>query len=169
MSKKIVLIPLLLIAAALISGCTFNQGKGTNTTVSSDLIPTTNLPDGFTYMGSHEIPVDIGGSSINATEGIYRNKGDDVYIQVIENDNPQALLAQYKLQKQKEFKSGFNPFTPITLNGHNATQVTDFSTENGQQRQNYAVVWATEKAMILVASPTAELQTVIALAKATGS
>lgn len=169
MPKKIVWIPLLLITAVIISGCIFNQGKGTNTTVSSDLIPTTNLPQGFTYMGSHEIPVDIGSSSINATEGVYRNNGDDFYIQVIENDYPQALLTQYKLQKQKEFKSGFNPFQEISLNGHNATQITDFSVIKQQQRQNYAVIWATGKAMILVSSPTADLQTVIALAKATGS
>jgi hypothetical protein len=161
MSKKIIWIPVLLIIAIL-TGCT-------NTTVSTDLIPTTNLPSGFTYVGSHVISVSIGGSSINATEGVYKNNGDDVYIQVIENDNPQALLAEYKLQIQNEFKSGYNPFQDISFNGHNATQVTDFTTVQGQQRQDYSVVWATGKAMILVASPTADLQTVIALAKATGS
>jgi hypothetical protein len=169
MSKKIVWIPLLLITAVLISGCISNQGKGTNTSVSSDLIPTTNLPSGFTYMGTHITPVYIGNSSINATEGVYRNNGADFYIQVIENDTPQALLAQYKLQIQNEFKSGYNPFTSISFNGHDATQVADIHIEKGQQRPNYAVVWTTGKAMILVASPTADNQTVIALATATGS
>jgi hypothetical protein len=159
MSKKIIWIPLLLITAILISGCT---------TTGTDLIPKTNLPPGFTYMGTHVIPVYIGGSSINATEGVYRNNGEDFYIQVIESDNPQALLAAYKLQIQKEFKSG-SPFSPISFNGHDATKVTDIHTEKGQQKQDYSVVWATGKAMILVASPTADNQTVIALATATRS
>lgn len=158
MSKKIIWIPLLLITAILISGCT---------TTSTDLIPKKDLPDGFTYIGSHEIPFDIGG--INATEGIYRHNGDDLYIQVIENNNPQALLAQYKEQIQKEFKSDYNPFTPISINGHDATQVTDFNIVKGQPKKEYTIVWATGKDMILVASPTADLQTVITLANATKS
>lgn len=169
MSNKFILLIVLLITPVLISTYIFDHGKRTDTTASIDLVPETNLPDGFTYIGSHETPVNIGGSSINATEGVYRNNGDDIYIQVIENDNPQALLAQYKEQIQKEFKSKYNPFTPISINGHDATQVTDFDIVKGQQRPDYAVVWATGKAMVLVASPTADLQTVIALAKSTGS
>lgn len=170
MSKKIVWMPLLLIAAVLISGCIIDKNKGTpNPPVKSDLIPTTNLPAGFIYMGTHETPVYIGNVSINATEGIYRNNGNDFYIQVIENSNPEALLAQYKLQLKEEFKSDFDPFQVISFNNHQATQVTDYDLINGQQKQHYSVIWATENAMIIVASPTADIQTVIALATATGS
>jgi hypothetical protein len=168
-SNKFILLIAIAITPVLISGYIFNHGKGTNTTASSDLIPTTNLPEGFTYMGSHEIPADINGSSINATEGVYRNNGDDLYIQVIENNNPAALLAQYKLQIQEEFKSSYNPFREISLNGQNTTLVTGFSTVEGQPRPNYAVIWAAGKAMILVASPTANFQAVLALANAIGS
>ncbi len=168
MSNKSILL-ILLAATVLISGCIVDKGKETTNTNKSELIPTTNLPDGFTYMGTHEISVNISGTSMKATEGVYRNKADDFYIQVIENDKPEALLALYKEQLKKEFKSGFNPFQEISLNGHKATQVTDYSTVNGQQKPNYAVIWATEKAMIVVSSPTADIQTVIALATATGS
>lgn len=165
MSNKIVLMLILLVAGVFISGCA-DKDNGTNPPVKPDLIPQTNLPDGFTYMGVHETPVEIGGSSINATEGVYRNNGEDVYIQVIKNDNPEALINQYK----QEFKNvRYNPFQEISLNGHKATQVTDYSTVNGQQKPNYAVIWATEKAMIIVSSPTADAQTVIALAAATKS
>lgn len=158
MSKKIIWIPVLLITAILISGCT---------TTGTDVIPKNNLPDGFAYIGAHEIPVNIGSISINATEGIYRYNDNDVYIQVIESDNPQALLARYKEQIRKEFKSDYNPFMPISINGHNATQVTDFHTVKGEPNQDYyTIVWTTSKDMISVSSPTAELKTVIALANA---
>lgn len=168
MQKKFLLMPLLLITSLLISGCIFDKDNGTAPPVKSDVIPTTNLPTGFTYMGTHETPVNIGGSSINATEGVYRNNGEDVYIQVIENGNPGALVAQYKQQVKKEYKGGYDPFREIYLNGHNATQVTDYTTINAQQKPNYAIIWATGKAMILVSSPTADIQTVLALASATG-
>jgi hypothetical protein len=159
---------ILLITLVLIYGYIFNQGKAANTAANTDLIPATNIPDSFAYLGSHETPVSIGGSSINATESVYRNNGNDLYINVIENNNPQALLAQYKEQIQNEFKSKYNPFTPISLNGHDATQITYFNIVKGQQRPDYTVIWTTGKAMISVASPTANLQTVITLAKATG-
>ncbi len=161
MSKKIIWIPLLLIAAILISGCT---------TTGTDLIPKTNLPPGFTYVAVHSdnsTTMNIGGSLVNYTEGVYNYNGDDLYIQVIESDNPQALLAQYKLDVQKEFKSNYDPFTPISINGHDATQVTDFDLVKGKQKPFYTIVWTTRKDMILVASPTADIQTVIALANAT--
>ncbi len=168
MSNKFILLIILLITLVLIYGYIFNQGKGVNTAASTDLIPAANLPDSFAYLGSHEDSVNIGGSSINATESVYRSNGNDLYINVIENNNPQALLAQYKEQIQNEFKSKYNPFVPISLNGHDATQITYFSIVKGQQRPDYTVVWATGKAMISVASPTADIQTVITLAKATG-
>lgn len=158
--------PLLLITTALISGCIFDKDDKTTNPPAKELIPQANLPEGFTYMGVHETPVEIGGSSINAIEGVYRNRGEDVYIQVIKTDDPEALIAQYKL-RYKNVR--YDPFKEISLNGHKATQVTDYSTINGQQKPNYAVIWAIEKAMIIVSSPTADAQTVIALATATGS
>lgn len=165
MSNKSILL-ILLVATVLISGCIVDKGKETTNPNKSELIPTTNLPDGFTYIGIHETPIYLGNSSINATEGIYRNNGEDFYIQVIENDKPETLITQYK-QQYKNVR--YDPFKEISLNGHKATQVTDYSTVNGQQKPNYAVIWATEKAMIVVSSSTADIQTVIALATATGS
>lgn len=165
MSNKSILL-LLLVATVLISGCIVDKGKETTKPNKSGLIPTTNLPDGFTYIGIHEISVNISGTSMKATEGVYRNNGEDVYIQVIENDEPETLITQYK-QQYKNLR--YDPFKELSLNGHKATQVTDYSTVNGQQKPNYAVIWATEKAMIIVSSPTADIQTVIALATATGS
>jgi hypothetical protein len=161
MSNKFVLI--LLAVAVIISGCVFDKNGATNPRDKPDLIPQTDLPAGFAYMGVHETPVDIGGSFINATEGIYRNNGEDFYIQVIENSNPEALITTYKLQYQD---AKYNPFKEISLNGHKATQVTDYTTVNGKQLPNYAVIWTTEKAMILVSSPTADAQAVTALAAA---
>lgn len=167
MSNKFIWIPVLLVTAILISGCIFKDNT-TNPQVNSDIIPTTKLPVGFTYMGTHDTSIDVNGSSIAAIEGVYRYYNEDVYIQVTKNDNPAALLAQYEAQLKKQFKEGYDPFKEISLNGHPATQVTDYSTINGTERPVYSVIWSTEKAMILVTSPTTDVQTVITLATATG-
>ncbi|VVB92559.1 Uncharacterised protein [uncultured archaeon] len=165
MSNKL-WISAVLIITVLISGCIFDKEK-VNPNSTSEPIPQTGLPTGFTYMGIHETLVDIGGTSINATEGVYRyNNVDDVYIQVIKNDNPEDLIAKYK-SSYKDVK--YNPFKEISLNGHKATQVMDYSTINGKDTPNYAIIWATEKAMIIVSSPTSDNNTVVALATATGS
>lgn len=168
MSYKSALTLILFITAVLISGCIFDKDKeNTNPPAKTDLIPTTGLPDGFTYIGTHDILIDFATPSINATEGIYRtNKGDDAYIQVIENDNPEALISQYKQQYKN---ARYDPFQEISLNGHKATQVTDYTTINGKQQPNYVVIWAAGKNMFLVTSPTSDAQTVIALASATKS
>lgn len=152
---------ILLVTAVFIAGCI---DKGTNPPIKSDLIPTTGLPDGFTYMGIHETPVAIGSTSINATEGVYRNNGEDFYIQVIKNDDPVALITQYKASYKN---ARYDPFKEISLNGHKATQITDYSTVDGKQTQIFAVIWSTEKTMIIVSSPTADIQKVLALATAT--
>lgn len=170
MSTKFTLLIIFMLSTVFISGCIFNKDTGTAGTNSSkkmDLIPQTNLPSGFTYMGTHETEVDIGDSSLKATEGVYRtDKGDDAYIQVIEHDKPDSLVTMYK-ERYNNVK--YNPFLEISFNNHPATQVTDYSTINGQQKPNYLVMWTTEKALILVSSPTTDAENVVALATATGS
>jgi hypothetical protein len=164
MSNKL-LISVLFIITVLISGCIFQKGNNENSTAG--IIPQTGLPVGFTFMAIHETTQDIGGTSINATEGVYRyNNIEDVYIQVIKNDNPEALLAQYK-ESYKDAK--YDPFTEISLNGHKATEVTDYTVLNGQNIPSYTIIWATDKAIILVSSPTSDAKTLVALATATGN
>lgn len=165
MSKKIVWMSALIVVA-LVSGYTYYNSNGTvNPPAEPALIPQTNLPVGITYMGTHETPVSIGDASINATEGVYRsNDGEDIYIQAIKSDKPDAFIAKYKLQ-YKDVR--YNPFEEISFNGHTATKVTDYTTINGQQTARYAVIWAKEKNMIIVGS-SKNPQTVIALATATG-
>lgn len=155
---------LLLIATVFISGCISDKDNGTNTTVKPDLIPQTNLPVGFTYMGTHETPVSIGDILINATEGVYRYSEEDVYVQVIKNDNPENLITKYK---QRYKNANYNPFMDISFNGHKATQVTDYTLINGQQMPRYTVVWAAGDNMIIVGS-SLNPKVVTALATATG-
>jgi len=168
MSNKFVLLSILLVTAVFISGCIFDKNKETPVNkIGSDIIPAAGLPPGFTYMGTHDAKLDIGGSSVNATEGVYRNGGDDMYIQVIQNDKPETLLAQYKLQLKQQYKSDYNPFEDISFNGHNATKVTDYTTVKGEQKARYSVMWTNETFMILVGS-SFDPQVVSALATATG-
>ncbi len=164
MSKKFILLAALFIAVS-ISGCISDRGTDTNQTIKSDSIPQTNLPAGFVYMGIHEAAVDIGGSLTNATEGVYKyNNKDDVYIQIIENDKPDALITQYRLRYKD---ANYDPFKEVSLNGHNATQITDYSTIDGKQVPYYSIMWSSKKSMIIVGS-SSNAQAVIDLAIATG-
>lgn len=166
MSNKIVFLSILLIITVFVSAFIFNGDTGTpeNNQTGPDFIPKANLPAGFTFMGIHETALNIGGSSINAIEGVYRYNGDDIYIQAIKNDKPDALINQYKLQyKDKKY----NPFQEISLNGHMATQITDYTTVMGQQKPFYSLIWPKGDYMILVGS-SSDAGAVTNLATATG-
>ncbi len=165
MSNKFVLLLIFLITAVFISGCI--DGNKPPETTGPTLIPTTGLPAGFTYMGTHDVDIEIGGKSVNATEGVYRNGEDDIYIQVIENEKPDALMEQYKSDFKKLFKSDYNPFEEISFNGHTATKTTDFITMGGGQKTRYSIIWVTGKSMVIVGS-SSDIKAVTALATATG-
>lgn len=157
---------LLLIATVFISGCISDKDNETNTTVKPDLIPQTNLPVGFTYMGTHDAIVEIGDSLMNAVEGVYRYKEGYFRIQVIEDDKPEALIARDKLRYKD---ANYNPFQDVSFNGHKATQVTDYSIRDGQQKPLYTIIWVSGNNMIIVTSEeSTDPQAVIALATATG-
>lgn len=167
MSNKIVFLSILLITAVFVSVFIFKGDTGTpknNQTIVPEFIPQANLPPGFTFMGIHETKLDIGNSSMKAIEGVYRYNEDDVYIQAIKSDDPDALIDRYKLQYNNK---KYNPFQEISLNGHMATQVTDYTTIMGQQKPFYSIIWPKGDYMILVGS-SSEARAVINLATATG-
>jgi hypothetical protein len=161
MSKKL-WISAVLIIAVLISGCIFDKGNNDN---STGVIPQTALPVGFTYMGTHETSVPIGGNSINATEGVYKyNNVDDVYVDLIKNNNPQELINQYKLKYKN---ANYNPFEEVSFNGHSATKIKDYFTENAKQVAYYSVMWTNGSSMIIVGS-SPDANAILSLATATG-
>jgi hypothetical protein len=163
MSNKL-WISVLFIITVLISGCIFDKGNNQNPT--SGVIPQTNLPVGFTYMGTHETSVPINGTMINATEGVYKyNNVDDVYVDLIKNNNPAELVIQYKSQYKEV---NWIPFKDVSFNGHNATQITDYPTENAKQVTVYTIMWTNGSSLIIVGqSPDANA--VLSLATATGN
>jgi hypothetical protein len=163
MSKKL-WISAVLIITVLISGCIFD--KGTNDNSTSMVIPQTGLPVGFTYMGTHETPVDIGGTSVNATEGVYKyNNVADVYVDLIRNNNPQELLIQYK---SKYKNANYNPFEEVSFNGHSATKIKDYFIENATQVASYSIMWTNGSSMIIVGS-SPDANAMLSLATATGN
>ncbi len=164
MSNKRILL-LVLLTSVLISGCIFDK-DGTGKQINeSKFIPQKDLPAGFTFMAIHETSVDIGNSSINAIEGVYRNnKGEDMYVQALENNTPSALVNEYKLMYKD---ANYDPFEEIFVNGHKATKVKDYNTINGQRTLHYTIIWATEKYMMLVGAST-DAESVMNLASATG-
>ncbi len=168
MSKKIIALSILLVASVLLSGCIFEDKNRTNSSSNPDFIPQTNLPPGFIFMGiNDDFNMDIANSTIKGVEGVYRYNGKDIYIQAIKNDNPEALLAEYKENLRKEFKKGYNPFEEVNINGHAATKINDAMIVNGNQQMRYSIIWANKGYLIQVGSfddPT----TVFSLASATG-
>lgn len=172
MSKKIILltITIFLVVAVFISGCVTNKDKANNgnnsEVVKSEIIPTTNLPSGFVFLSAHTTYVDIGNSSKKAEEGIYKtDQNEDVYIQVFENASPEELLNEYKSQYEN---LSYEPFADVTFNGHNATEVTFYSTSNGKSIAKYNIIWTNKNAMIKV-GPSVDIQKVRNLAAATNN
>ncbi len=167
MSNKYIILSILIIASIFSSGCLFEDKDKVNETIGPDFIPRTNLPPGFAFMGVHEATMEIGNSTVNGFEGVYRYGGKDIYIVAIEKDNPDALLSQYKADLRKQFKSDFNPFEEIAINGHAATKFTDAIIRNGNQEFRYSIMWANKGYMIQVGSFD-DVMVVVSLASATG-
>lgn len=168
MSNKHILISILIITSVFMSGCIFdNNNNKQNQTIGPDFIPRTNLPPGFSFMGVHETTMEIANSTFNGFEGVYRYGGEDIYIVAIKHDNPETLLTQYKADLRKQFKSDYNPFEEIAINGHAATKLTDAIIVNGQQQLRYSIIWANKGYMIQVGSFT-DPMTVVSLASTTG-
>ncbi len=169
MSKIIIILSMFLATIVLISGCIDDKNNkdpiNKTQTITSEKIPTVNLPSGFTFMVEHETDVDIGNSSMKAIEGVYRNDGDEVYIQVINSETPEALIDEYKSQYKD---ANYNPFTEISINGHNATQVKYYIIINGTQIPKYNIIWTTKNSFIKVGS-SVDARKLTDLATATNS
>jgi len=167
MSKKYILLSILLISSVFFSGCVFENKNKPNQTIGPDFIPRMNLPAGFTFMGIHETTMDIGNSTVSGFEGVYRYGGKDIYIVAIKHDAPVDLLAQYKKDLSKDFKPDYNPFEETSINGHSATKFTDTIIMDGKNVPRYSIIWANKGYMIQVGS-LADVNPVIVLASATG-
>ena len=167
MLTKYILLSILLISSVFISGCVFENNNKPNQTIGPDFIPRTDLPAGFTYMGIHETTINIANSTMSGFEGVYRYGGDDIYITAVKNDDPEALLSQYKADLKKPFKADYNPFEEITINGHSTTKFTGSRIENGKTVLRYSLIWANNGYLIQVGS-FADVNPVVVLASATG-
>lgn len=173
MSKKFILLSLLIIVSVFLSGCVFedaskaNQTTGPDQTIGPDFIPRTNLPTGYTFMAVHETTIDIANTTVSGFEGVYRYGGDDIYIMAIKSDNPEALFSQYKADMRLKFKPDYNPFEEISINGHAATKFTDITILNGKETQRYSIIWTKGEYMIQVGS-SSDPMIVATLASTTG-
>ena len=153
MSKKIIILSIFIAASILISGCIIDKNNGTGNetkTNISNIIPTINLPSGVTFIDvNNEANISIGNSSIKAIEGIYRSNTDkdEIYIDVINTETPEALIDEFKSYYKD---ANYDPFTEISINGHNATQVKYPVTDNGSQILKYNIIWTTKNSMIKV-------------------
>jgi uncharacterized protein YdeI (BOF family) len=149
MSKIIIILSMFLASMVFISGCIDdknNKDPETNETIISEQIPTANLPPGFTFMTVDETTENINNFPREAIEGIYRSDGNDAYVYIFKNETPEVLIEEYK----SEYKdANYNPFTEISINGHNATQVK-YPVTDGTQIMKYYIIWTTKNSMIKV-------------------
>jgi hypothetical protein len=167
MSKKYILLSILIISSVFFSGCVFENNNKPNQTIGPDFIPRTNLPPGFTFMGVHETTMDIANSSVSGFEGVYRYGGKDIYIAAIKHDDPETLLSQYKADLRTHFNKDYDPFEEISINGHTATKLTDIIILDGKDVPRYSIIWANRGYLIQVGS-FADVNPVVVLASATG-
>jgi predicted small secreted protein len=170
MSKKIIILSLFIAVSILLSGCITDKNNGTKVNetknINSDMIPTINLPSGFTYMGIHDTDIEVANSSKKATEGIYKiESGENIYVQVFKTEKPEELLDEFKAQYKD---ANYDPFTEISFNGHKATKVTYYFVSDGKQVPKYYVIWTINNSMIKVGSSTDDKK-VIELATATNN
>lgn len=165
MSIKSISLLILLAAAVLFSGCV--SDKDGNKVNESGLFPKTNLPGGYSLEAVHDTEVNIGNSSFNATEGLYKYNSGYAEIQAVKNENPADLIDLYK-SEYKEAK--YNPFEEISFNDHKATIVTDYVTRNGKSEPKYTVIWTNGNYMFIAFNeqPT-DSKTVVAFATASGN
>lgn len=109
--------------------------------------------------------MNIMNSTYNGVEGVYRNGGEDIYIQTIKNNDADVLLTKYKEELRQKFKN--DPFEEITMNGHPATKFSDIRVIDGKQQIRYVIMWAKHDYMVQVGS-FSDFVTVVSLATATG-
>ncbi|TRZ88684.1 MAG: hypothetical protein D4R88_07290 [Methanosarcinales archaeon] len=167
MFNKYILLSILIITSVFSSGCIFENNNKANQSIGPDFILKTNLPAGFTYLGIHETTINIANSTVSRFEGVYRYGGEDIYIAAYKNDDPEALLSQYKADLRKNFRKDYNPFEEISINGHAATKLTDVIVLDGKNVPRYSIIWANKGYMIQVGS-FADVNPVVVLASATG-
>lgn len=167
MSKKFILLTILIIASVFLSGCVFEQTSKANETIGPDFIPRTNLPTGYSFMGIHETTIDIANTTVSMFEGVYRYGGDDIYIQAFKHDNPETLLSQFKADQRKKFREDYDPFEDISINGHAATKFADVGILKGKEQKKYSIIWAKGDYMVMVGSSFDPMISAV-LASATG-
>jgi len=181
MNRKIMLISTLAVLMIAMSGCT---DPVDNPEIPEDVVPgaanlivVKDIPAGFEYIGAMPTTIDeikneyadVAGI-VDAAEGIYKNTdGTDVYIIAIEcEDNAAAddLVYQYK-DSFPELPSGTR-FAEESFNGHFATRIKEYSTDNGERVERYTYVWNNGKFVFIVVGNTDDYSLTRAVAEATG-
>jgi len=165
-----------LVAAALLVACAsrpaehgVNADAGSADTapvVATDFIPIANLPPGFSHLATHDTTFEFGlRSTYDGTEGVYRNSvGEDVYVQVMPNRDPGAILDEYKALYTD---ANYDPFADLIVNGHPTLRVLRYPVIDGMQQERYSLWWI-NGAFLVTVGATHDPESVLALATATG-
>ncbi|CAD6491818.1 MAG: hypothetical protein ANIMEMIM_00224 [Candidatus Argoarchaeum ethanivorans] len=159
MRHKTILILLILFSSVFALGCVDNETETEDvpdvkmpidTASIDDLIPTKDLPIGITYLGVHEVVIENATESI---EAVYKNSNkDDFYVRVAKTDSKDSakkLIEDYKSQYNGY---RYNPFEEVMLNNHSATQIKDYTIQQGKNEFTYLYIWNNENYVFIVSS-----------------
>ena len=178
MNMKLLIIPFIALLLVAVSGCTDPTGPTVETPdLSVDGVVLETVPEGFEYLGVHNVEaddiradyVDVEGI-LNASEAFYKLDSADYWIMGVEMDSVESaenFITQYK--------ASFGPLavgersTEMSFNEHNVTVITNYVTAGGDYNvPRYNYVWNNENFVFLVKGNTDNSTVVLDLAKATG-
>ncbi len=157
MRHKTILILLILFSSVFAIGCVDDEAGDVHnvkmpidTASIDDLIPTENLPIGITYLGVHEVTIENATESI---EAVYKNSNkDDFYVRVAKTGSKDAAKKLIEDHKSQYSSYRYNPFEEVMLSNHSATQIKDYTIQQGKNEFTYMYIWNNENYVFIVSS-----------------
>ncbi|TQD28201.1 hypothetical protein [Methanolobus vulcani] len=198
MFKKIITVLLISLLILSISGCTdevveetpATESDNVTTTIttvtvdnipegsnSTGLLPVDVLPDGYVFLGSHELSIDdVEGDYVSVSgilggaEGFYKYQDStDAYINIIELNSTSSAE-----EFITEYQAGFNGlrsgdrFTDVSVNEHSAVMVLEYVTIGTSDIERHTYIWNNGVYVFVVHGATEDETVVSMLAEATG-
>lgn len=162
---------------------TDNTDKITVDTISEDaeiqnLVPVDSIPEGYEFLGSHNLTAEYIGNEyisfegINAGhEGLYMyNESTNAYIDIVEFESQSAaenFITGY-MATFDELKSADDRFTDTVINDHSAVQILEYETINSETAKRYTYIWNNGRYVFVVGGATDNSTILKDLAEATG-
>lgn len=182
--KKSILIVLLvafLAVAVGVSGC-LNSGDDNSTDNNSTPAPSFDsgivtidpVPAGYELLAVKNVTADaenIDGitDALVGFVGYYAKGSSNVYLSVFQTESNKSAegYVQSMIDAHKEKYPQSNNVTTVTINGHNATLITETTTAGGSTVERYTLAWANGSNLVVLNGPATygEIKTIAEASK----